>query len=341
MNIAKISMMAFLFSFSLCSIGAEAIDDSSKGSVLLHVNGQNVYESDFDKYLKEDLAQKEHKPIADLRAKKIRDVINEQLLKQEIKASNIVVTKEDRDRYIKDGMDKWRLVSEDEYKDKLESLDWKPVSTADEYIDFEVAKRKLIEINWGEKLNLSSEMLESRIAEFNPEVPGEVWLDSLGVIPVKRPIDEAMQTEISQIADKVCLDAKNGMDFYEIFKKYQNLTSCRMYKKNTFVQSFHTSLYKEYEDLEIGYVSEMIQSSLYNGVYDIWKITNKKPRQILTKEDIQKLIEKEYAESVIKNLFKDGMPKYFINKTGRDIVFKDAVFYEKCSPIYKNARLEQ
>lgn len=289
-------VLLFTAYVSFISYGAKAADNP-EDKVLISVNGEDVYESDFDVSIKRMIREINDSQISDsekfsqikkLRADKRNEVVQAIRMRQEARANNIVITQEMINDFVVEKAGE-SLMTAEEYKDgylkneEMSELDFK------EHVTRILERESLIDVKYKEKLRITEkerdDYMQKKPRLFQRHVPESVSLEYIEIYFAKYPVSNENKVQVETIANQIHTKAKVGDNFYNLLKKYPQTSVYRVNKGFTTILPASSSFpFAEVLSMAVGQVSDVIETQ---GKFIIFKVVNRVSSHEMTDLEIE------------------------------------------------------
>ncbi len=320
------------------SFGVEAADNNPKGKKLIKVNGEDVYESDFDVSIRKMIkkinskglsAEEKQKQINELRAQNINELIQIKRLEQEAKANNVDVSPEKINDFAmaKAGES---FMSAEEYKAGFMKNEGMSEQDVEKYLKRILVRESLIDLKFKDKLVVTDEERNAYIQKkprlFKKHVPESVSLEYIEVQFVKYPVSDEDIAQVKAVSNEIHNKAKGGDGFYELTKQYPQTAVYRVRKGFTKVLPESSPFpFTDVLSMDKGQVSDVIESQ---GKSIIFKVVNRVSSHEMTDEEIRekasRLILKRKRRYLLQRYKMSLLNSASVELSDEDVEFKKA-----------------
>ena len=305
------------------SQGADKPGRAQTDSIAVTVNGTDIYESQIDAELKPRLDQmaarmspaslEQYKKR--LRTQTLDRMIIEQLLSEEAKKANIVVSEEDINEQLKKMAAQQRPpLSMEDFKSLIEGYG-KSLDEVKQRIRKGLSYQKLLESKWADEINVTEEDAQKYYSQ-NDRKMDEVRASHILIKPeITDPNTDPNQAKAKarEKAEDLLRQVKEGADFAELARANSACPSAAeggdlgfgqkrdspLAKGNSWVQPFEKAAFQ----LKTGEVSDIVETRFG---YHIIKVTDRKDTFEQFKDDIINMLTQtkrsEFAKSFVESL---------------------------------------
>lgn len=290
--------LLFMACIVFFSFGVEAANNNQQGKALIRVNGEDVYESDFDVSIRSEIKKIKAKAIPDnekqeqineRRAKSINELVQIKRLEQEAKANNIEITPKKINDFViaKAGES---FMSVEEYKEGFMENEGMSEQDIERYLGRIYVIDSLIDVKFKDKLQITDKKRDAYIQKkrqlFNKHVPETVFLEYIEIHFAKYPVPNEHKAQIKGPINEIHKKAKGGGGFYKLVKQYPQTSVYRVKKGFTTILPARSSFpFIDVLSMGKGQVSDIIETQ---GKFIIFKVVNRVSSHEMTDLEIKK-----------------------------------------------------